>query len=75
MVSLIEISSLLNVGAKFSAERVCNYEGEQNLISVGGVFFPLTACQLSTDKTDIFVVSECNDPEIYYADALQGRWL
>ena len=75
MVSLIEKRSLLNVGAKFSSERVCNYKGDQNLVSVGGVFFQLTAGQLSTDKTEIFVVSECHDSENYHLYALQGLWL
>ena len=75
MVSPIETRSLLNVGTKFSAERVCNYKGDQNLVSVGGVFIPLTAGQLSTNKTEIFVMSKCYDPENYHADALQGRWL
>ena len=75
MLPLIEKRSLLNVGAKFSSERVCNYKGDQNLVSVGGVFFQLTAGQLSTDKTEIFVVSECYDPENYHVDVLPGRWL
>ena len=74
MLSLIETRSLLNVGAKFSTERVCNYKGDQYLVSVEGFFFPLTANQLSTDKTDIYVVSECYDTENNNADALQGRW-
>ena len=74
MVSLIETRSLLNVGAIYSAERVCNYKGDQNLVSVEGFSLPLTANQLSTDKTDIYVMAECNDTENHNADALQGRW-
>ena len=73
-LSLIKTRSLLNVGAKFSNERVCNYKGDQNLVSVDGFFFPLTANQFSTYKTDIYVVSECYNSENHNADALQGRW-
>ena len=63
------------MGAKFSTERVCNCKGDQDLVSVGGVFFPLTAGLFPTDKTKIFVVSDCYDPENYHVGALQGRWL
>ena len=75
MVFLIEKRSLLNVSAKFSSERVCKCKGDQNLVSVGDVVFSLRAGQRPTDKTELFVVSECHDPENYRLYPLQGPWL
>ena len=73
MVSLFKIRTLEKKGAKFSIRRVGKYEGGQDLVSSGFVFFPLTASQLSTDKIEIFFMPVYYDPENDHADALQGR--
>ena len=61
--------------AKFSAERTDKYEDDWDLVSSGGIPFPLKSSQYSTDETVIFVWSECNNLKNYNADALHERRL
>ena len=61
------------MSAKFSSERVCKCKGDQEFGFSWRCRFSLRAGQRPTDKTELFVVSECHDPENYRLYRCRGR--